>query len=130
MADTVSTVTIFQSKKRLAVKCLSRSDGTGESNVVKVDISTLTGPNGAVPSGFAIERIEYDVSGMEVAISIDLTTDVVVARLQGQGILDYAPVGGIMTKGDGSATGDILFSTNGHSAGDTYDITLFLRKKD
>ncbi len=130
MADTVSTITVFNGARRLVVKLLSRSDGTGESNVVKVDKSTFTGLNGMEPSGFAIEKIEYDISGMEVALSVDHTTDVVLARLQGHGCLDWTKVGGIRTKGDGTETGDILLSTNAHSAGDSYDITLYLRKKD
>ncbi len=130
MADAVSVITVYNNPKRLVVKCISRSDGTGESNVVKVDKSTFTGLNGLEPSGFAIEKIVYDISGMEVLISIDHTTDVNLFRLQQQGVLDFTSVGGIMTKGDASTTGDIFFSTNGHSAGDTYDVTLFLRKKD
>lgn len=131
MADAVSTVTVYNNPKRLVVKCLSRSDGTGESNVAKVDKSAYTGLNGAEPSGFAIERIEYDISGMEVLISVDHTTDVNICRLTtGQGVLDFRKVGGLITTGDGSTTGDILFSTNGHTAGDSYDITLHLRKKD
>ncbi len=129
MADTVSVVTLFSSPRRLVVKLLSRSDGTGESNVVKVDKSTLTGPNGAEPTCFSIRKIEYDITGMEVALSVDATTDVVLARLEGQGCFDYEHCGGINTRAAGD-TGDILLTTNGHSSGDHYDITLHLIKKN
>lgn len=132
MADTVSTITLYNDKKRLIVKCMSRSDGTGETNVIKVDKSTFTGLNGLEPSSLAIEQIEWEVNGMEVVISVDRTTDIVLARLTGAGYgcMDYRDVGGLQTKGDSSQTGDILFSTSGHSAGDNYDVTLHLRKKD
>lgn len=132
MADTVSTVTIYNSPRRLVIKFLNRSDGTGESNVVKVDKSAYTGLNGLEPSCFMLERVDYDVQGMEVQISVDATTDVVLERLEGYGTIDYTQdrkFPGLSTRATGD-TGDILFSTNGHSAGDHYDITLYLRKKD
>jgi hypothetical protein len=130
MADTVSTVVLFNQPKRLVTKHLNLSDGTGESNVVKVDKSTYTGPDGTEPSCFAIEKIEYAIVGMSVAISIDQTTDVKLFQLSDTGCLDFTSIGGVITRGDGSGTGDILFTTNGHTSGDTYDITLYLRKKD
>lgn len=131
MADTVSTIELFNSPERLIVKFLNLSDGTGESAVIKVDKSTYTGTNGLEPTSFKIDKIKYDVAGMEVALLSDHTTDIVLARLggMGYGVLDYENVGGITTAGSGG-TGDILLTTNGHSAGDSYDITLELRKID
>jgi hypothetical protein len=134
MADVVSSIVLVNNPKRLVVKLMSRSDGTGESNVVKVDKSTYTGLNGLEPSYFRIERVQYNVSGMEVAVSVDATTDVVLFRLNGgaaavSGEMCFYEEGGLTTSAVGD-TGDILFSTNGHSAGDSYDITLHMRKID
>lgn len=129
MADTVAVKTIFNSPKKLVVQLTSLSDGTGETNVVKVDKSTFTGLNGLEPSKFSIQKIEYDVTSMRVALSFDRTTDVVFAVLQGQGQLNYQRSGGLVDSTTGD-TGDILLTTAGHAAGDGYNIILHIRKKD
>lgn len=129
MADAVSTVTLHNSRKYLVVKLLNKSDGTGESNVVKVDKSTFTGLNGLEPTKIVIDKILYDCSGMQVTISYDHTSDVNIAHIGGFGCLDYTDAGGLPDSGSGQ-TGDILFTTTNHSSGDTYDITLYCRKKD
>lgn len=129
MADTVSTVTLLNSPQRLVVKFLNLSDGTGESNVVKVDKSTYTGPNGLEPSYFDIEYISYDIGGMSVALVADHDTDVVLTRLSGygSGCQDFRSVGNMSTAGTGGS-GDLLLTTNGHTSGDTYDIVVSMMK--
>lgn len=130
MADTVSTKTLFDGTKDLVVQLLNSSDGTGESAVVKVDISTLTGPNGSAPTSVAVMKIDYDIFGMNVGLFFDRTTDVKIASLAaGQGCIDYTDVGGFVgnTAGD---TGDIYLTTIGHTLGDSYNIILHLRKRD
>ena len=77
-----------------------------------------------------IEKIEFDVGGMTVILLVDLTTDVVLFRLAGTGVIDLRDTGGLSTKQDGSSTGDIILTTNGHTSGDSYDITLHMRKHD
>jgi hypothetical protein len=131
VSDSVTSKTIFNGSRKLIMQFTNLSDGTGESNVVKVDKSTFTGPNGLEPSELIIEMIEGETSGMSVGLSVDHTTDVVLARLGGVGRfkIDYRPHGGLRTNGAGD-TGDILFTTNGHSSGDTYNIVLHIRKKD
>lgn len=129
MADAVTTKTVFNGTKKLVIHLTNISDGTGESDVVKVDKSTFTGPDGTEPTNLIVEKIEYDVSSMRVALEWDHTTDEVIAVLQGQGTLDWTRSGGLKDTGSGE-TGDILLTTTGHAAGDGYDITLYLRKKD
>lgn len=129
MADSVNTLVLYNDPKRLIVKLLNRSDGTGESGVVKVDKSTYTGPNGKEPSHFLVDRIIYDVSGMEALVWVDGTPDINLFRCVGQANSDFTEFGGISTKVQ-AGPGDILVSTNAHSSGDVYDITLFLRKRD
>lgn len=129
MADTVTTTTVFNGISKLVVHLTNVSDGTGESAVVKVDKSTFTGPNGLEPTNFVFEKIEYDVSSMRVHIQLDRTTDQTVAVLQGIGCLDWRASGGLL-KASAGDTGDVLLTTANHAAGDGYDITLYLRKKD
>ena len=49
--------------------------------------------------------------------------------LSGFGKQDYKKVGFIPNNAGAGKTGDILFTTNGASAGDTYSIELHLIKK-
>ena len=129
MADTVTSTTIFNGKKRLVMKFTNQSDGTGESSVVKVDKSAFTGINGAEPSSLVVEKMEYVVSGMQVLVKANHTSALTLAVLQDTGCFDWTEVGGLQTSGSGG-TGDIEFTTVNHSSGDTYDITLYMRKKD
>lgn len=130
MADTVSSLVLSNTQRRYVVQLMSTSDGTGESGVVKVDKSTLVGPDGTEPTHFMIDEIQGEVNGMQVVLSVDATTDVVLARLA-SGIIqiDYRKQGGLSTKATGD-TGDILLTTIGHSSGDSYNIVLHLTKMD
>lgn len=129
MADTVTTKTIFNSPRKLVVELTNLSDGTGESNVVKVDKSTFTGLNGIEPSKLVVEKIVYDVSSMRVLLTWDQTSDETIAVLQGHGCLNWKKSGGNIGANSGGA-GDILLTTANHAVGDGYQITLHLRKKD
>ena len=129
MADTVTSKTVFSGSRKLVMHFTNRSDGTGESNVVKVDKSTFTGPNGAEPTKLVVEKILYDVSSMRVLLTWDQTSDEVIAVLQGDGCLDFTEAGGLVGANTGGA-GDILLTTANQSSGDGYDITLFMRLKD
>lgn len=129
MVDTVETKTIFNSPKKMVVHLTSRSDGTGESNVVKVDKSALTGLDGTEPSKLVVEKIKYDVSSMRVLLTWDQTSDETIAVLQGDGELCWKKSGGLIGTETGG-TGDILLTTANQASGDGYDITLYLRKKD
>jgi hypothetical protein len=131
MADTVSTNVLSNTAKRITVQILNISDGTGENAVTKIDKSTLVGLNGLEPGSLVLERVEGDASGMEVLVYCARTTPIELARIGGLGIYkaNYRDVGGIQTNTAGS-TGDILVTTNGQSAGDSYDIKLYFRKKN
>lgn len=130
MADTVSTNVIFASKERRVVQILSVSDGTGESAVVKIDKSALTGMNGAEPSKFAVNKIVSNVDGMRVDIFFDRGTDVKIATCgQGWQVRDFSEFKGFVDTGSGG-TGDVIVTTTGHTAGDSYDITIDVRLID
>lgn len=131
MADAVSTTSVSNTEKYLCVSCTNLSDGTGESAVIKVDKSTFTGLNGKEPSYFVVERIEGHAYGMSVAIKCNRTSTITIAQVGGNGYFkeDFRDVGGFSTSAAGG-TGDIEFTTNGHTSGDTYNIVLWLRKAD
>ncbi len=120
MADSVSSQTIFQGNRRSIYSFTNVSDGTGESAVLKIDISALPG----APSKVNIEQVWWATSGMSVRILYDHTTDDTALILAGYGNLKFDVFGGIPDPGSAGGTGDILFTTVDHSPGDTYSIIL------
>jgi hypothetical protein len=130
MADTVSTVLAWNGAQRgeYVSRFTNRSDGTGESAVVKIDASTLANAAGVAPSKIQIDRIEYAVSGFaHVLLQWDRTSDVTIAVLPvGSGIMDFSWFGGFNDPGTGD-TGDVLLTTNGAVAGAAYDLTIYYK---
>lgn len=125
MADAVSSQTLLDGKRNVVMKFVSISDGTGEAAVLKVDASALAD----APSNLRIEKVEYDISGMQVNILWDATTDVPAIILStGQGVLDFSGIGGLKNNAGAGVTGSINFTTIGHTANDTYSIILHMKK--
>ncbi|MCP3681598.1 MAG: hypothetical protein GY861_02815 [bacterium] len=136
MADTVDVQYIYppqfenlsddptQGFVRFIIKCTNLSDGTGESAVQKLDLSDFRLPGGSVPQRTTITKIQYATDGMQVKIEWDRTPKSLIALIpeDDSGVMDYP--GGLVDPGLDDATGDILFTTVGHTAADTYDITI------
>lgn len=128
MADAVSTHILFQAADQLVVKLTNVSDGTGESAVTKVDVSALT----PAASSVEIEQIHWTTSGMSVQILWDATADTVawVCGIDSSGCIDFTkfPPGRLKSNAGAGVTGDVQFTTVGHTSGDSYSIVLVLRK--
>lgn len=122
MADAVTTQTIQDGSKVLVQKFTNVSDGTGESAVVKVDVSALSQSSGTPK----IKKCHFSTSGMAVDIYFDATADVLALTLPENevGTLDFTSFGGIPNNAGAGVTGDISFTTRGHTAGDTYTVIL------
>lgn len=130
MVDLVDIKQIFSGRRFEIFHLTSQSDGTGEADVAKVDISTLTDAVGAVCTYTAIDRIEYSVFGMNyVTLEWEHTTDDEIAVLSGQGVLDWSQLGGSVDPRTAGGTGDIVLTTDGAVDGSGYDITIYVRPK-
>lgn len=120
---------------RVTVHLMGLSDGTGETDVTKIDLTDLKTPNGNVPGGTAVESIDYIVTGITCALEWDRTPHKLILRMDGNGgsVSDersWDKVAGKVDPCTDGGTGDILLTTTNADAGDTYDITLCLRLKD
>jgi hypothetical protein len=124
MADAVTSQILVDAERNAVMKFTNISDGTGESAVLKVDVSTLAGS----PASVRIDRIDYDIAGMAVNILWDADTDVPCVVLGGHGSIDWCDIGGLQNNAGTGKTGDILFTTIGHTANDTYTIVLHMKK--
>lgn len=126
MADAVTSQTLVDGDRNVVMKFTNVSDGTGEAAVLKVDVSALNG----APDRVRIDRIIAHTSGMAVRILWDATTDV-DAFVIGQDAdcdLDFRAFGGLRNNAGAGITGDIMFSTLGHTANDSYSIILHMTK--
>ena len=131
MADLVDTVVLRNGKRDYTVRLLNKSDGTGESAVTKVDISTLDAMNGSACTYTSILSITGTVSGGgEVYLYWDHTTADEIAYVSGFVNNDYSYEGGLVDPKSSGGTGDLLLTTVGFSSGSGYDLTIRLRKKN
>jgi len=134
MADTVTTNTIFGSAsartRKVIVHLTCISDGTGETNVVKVDRSTLLDENGNAPNKINIASMRWNTQGFTyIKLSWDHTADDTIAVLNWNGYENFESYGLLRdpnTSGDvvTGAIGDVLLSSVGAISGASYDITL------
>jgi len=121
MADTVTSQKLVDGPRKVIYKLTNVSDGTGESAVLKVDVSALSGS----PSSVRIDSVQYDIQGMTVTLLWDADTDVTALVLgAGQGGMDFQWFGGLANNAGTGVTGDIKLTTTGASSGDTYTIIL------
>lgn len=131
MADAVATQILFDGERKAIMKFTNISDGTGENKVLKVDVSTLAPSSFGRPcDGVTITKIYAMTHGMEVAIYWDATTDVLVTVVPQNTnyVADYESFGGLWNNANAGKTGDVLFSTQDATAGDTYTIILEMVK--
>ena len=131
MADAVTSQTLFDGDKHVVMKFTNISDGTGESAVKKVDVSALESDiNGNTCTSVAIEKIWWQCIGMKVRLFFDATSDAFIIELgeNQSGYHDYSEFGGIKNNAGAGKTGDVDFTTVGHSSADTYTIILKMRK--
>ena len=131
MADTITSQTIQDGGKTAVLKFTNESDGTGEASVKKVDVSALAADaNGNACTSVSISRIYWATRGMGVDIEFDATTNVLAIPLPADSTGDeYSDLlTGIPNNAGSGVTGDIDFTTVGHSSGDAYSIILVLNK--
>ena len=132
MADTVTSQTIQDDERQAVLKFTNVSDGTGESAVKKVDVSALSANSkGEACTKVSVARIYWMTRGMGVNMEFDATTNVLFAGLPSDSTGDEYyddRFSGIPNNAGSGVTGDIDFTTVGHSSGDAYSIILVLNK--
>lgn len=131
MADAVATQILFDGERTAIMKFTSISDGTGETKVLKVDVSALSSSSfGKACDGVTITKVHALTHGMEVDMYWDATTDVLILTVPQQQMysMDLTQLGGLWNNAGAGKNGDVLFSTRDASTGDTYTIILEMVK--
>ena len=132
MADAVASQTIQDGERTAVMRFTNVSDGTGESAVVKVDVSALAANSaGQSCTEVAIQRIYWATVGMSVKLDFDATANALLVGLPADSTGDeyYDNFTAIPINAGSGKTGDVLITTPGHSSGDTYSIILEMIKK-
>ena len=127
MVDTVTTQILRDGRRNLVMKFTNISDGSGESAVTKVDVSSLS----EAPARVRITRIDYTTAGIGLDISWDADADVLALTIPQDmsDSIDYRWFGGVTNNAGAGRTGDIKFSTNNSPlAGDRYTVVLHMIK--
>ena len=130
MADTVTTQTIADtSGVKFVAKLTNFSDGTGETNVKKVDASELTFMS--EDGNRSIARVYYSINTADrksgVEIIWDGVTNASALFLSGQGFMDFRTDGNSIPNNSITPTGDVLLSTKNFADGDSYTIIVEFR---
>ena len=144
MADTVQVDWLYpplfenlsedqrQGTVNYCVKLSGLSDGTGETDVQKVDISELRLPGvnrGSTVTRTSISKIKYNVYGMTAMLEWDRAPNVLIARMRDEGEYCYSPP--LVDQGSsGDGTGDLILTTTDADPGDFYEITIWFRGKE
>jgi hypothetical protein len=129
MVDTVNSQTLLDGERLVIQKFTNSSDGTGESNVVKVNVSALA-PNsfGQACTGVKINKIWSSTHGMEVRINWEATAPILAWAIPAETTYNMCfgeHFGGLTNNAAATGnTGNITFSTADASAGDFYTIVL------
>jgi hypothetical protein len=123
---------LIKGKNKIVVNVTGAFSAADETDTVIVDVSTLTGPDGTPPTGVRIDEITWAVgAGFDyVALEWDATTDDLIDYFQGQGYMDYSQYGGKNDPRSSGTTGDVLLTTAGGAAGDTYSFLIKATLKD
>ena len=125
MANVLTSQTILDGE-RLAILKFTGLVDTAETNVVKVDVSTLN-PEGALAcTGCKLNKIWAYIHGCEVELQWAASTPLMIVNLPQNSSyhMDYSSFGGIPNNSGAGKTGDITFTTRDVSAGDSYAIVL------
>jgi len=130
MADTVTTQTLVDtSGVKYVFKLTNYSDGTGETDVTKVDASTTTFMT--EDGNRKIAKVWFSVNTSNPKSAVELkwagVTNATALFLSGQGFFDLREAGDEITNNATTPTGDVLLSTRNFASGDNYSLVIEFR---
>ena len=131
MADAVASQTLFDGERVAIMKFTDTSDGTGETNVVKVNPSALAASAaGGACNGVTITKITALTHGMEVQLKWKATTPVIIETIPQNNAYtqDYSAIGGLTNNAGTGKDGAITITTLDATSGDTYTVVLEMVK--
>lgn len=130
MADTVTSQKLKDHATAWAYKFTNESDGTGETNVLKVDVSGLTAASNSALTNqrVNINKLAWSIAGANSKVRLmwsgDNSPNTIVV-LTGSGTMDLATnLTAPLTNNIANTNGDIFLSTLGFVNGASYTIIV------
>lgn len=131
MADALTSQVIQDGGHTAILKFTNISDGTGQAAAVLVDVSTLSADplTKKACTGVTLQSVTFSDIGMGVELLWDANANVPLVNLPQDwtDTMDFSDYGIPNNSGTGR-TGDILVTTVGATAADTYLLVLTLTK--
>ena len=136
MADIVTSQTLKDHASAWAVKLTNISDGTGETNVTKVNANTLIASNGDGSTRLSITKLFWNVSRGTSSLQDPRVTlfwansvaggaNTTIATLSGSGVLDLTTgLQAPFTNNAANTAGNIMLSTTGFTTSAAYTLVL------
>lgn len=129
MADIVTSQKLKDHATAWAYKFTNESDGTGETNVLKVDVSGLTAASNTALTNqrVNINKIAWSIAGANTKVKLMWSGDTpnTIVYLSGTGTMDLAfNLTAPITNNLANTNGDIYLSTLGSVAGAGYTIIV------
>ena len=128
MADSVISTKLKDHATAWAYAFVNESDGTGESNIKKVDANTLIASTGdGASQRLTVNKIAWTIAGANSKVKLMWggTGANTFAILTGTGTFDLATnLTTPFVNTTANTTGDIYLSTLGFTAGATYTIVM------
>lgn len=124
MADTVAVIKLRDTADQAAYLLCNASDGTGETNIQKIDISAIAMAAGRV----RIKKLRWACDGMQAIVKFNHTTPDTAIICAGFGEIAEVKDAPIYDPASAGGTGDIQITTAGQSAGDGYTIYIEIAK--
>lgn len=123
---------LIKGSRKIVVNVTGEFSVADETDTVIIDVSTLTGPDGTPPTSVRIDEVTWSIgAGFDyIKLEWDATTDDIIDYYQGQGYMDYRPYSGKVDPKSSGTTGDVLLTTSGGAAGDTYSFLIAATLKD
>ena len=130
MADLVTTQTVADtSGVKFVAKLTNFSDGTGETQVKKIDASEVTFMT--EDANRKIAKIWYSINTANSKSAVEMIWDGVTNStamlLSGNGYFDLRTAGNEIPNNATTPTGDVLLSTKNFASGDNYTIIIEFR---
>ena len=129
MADSVTSQKLKDHATAWAYKFTNESDGTGETNVLKVDVSGLTAASNSALTNqrVNINKLSWSIAGANSKVRLMWSGDTpnTIVVLTGTGTIDLATnLTAPLTNTIANTSGDIFLSTLGFTAGASYTVIL------
>lgn len=130
MADSVtSQILTDTSGVKFVIKLTNFSDGSGETDVIKVDASNTTFMT--EDGNRKIAKVWFSVNTANPKSAVELkwagVTNATALFLSGQGFFDLRTAGDEIINNAITPTGDVLLSTKNFANGDNYSLVIEFR---